>query len=80
MQKRIIGFKLVDTKHIAHAICERVLSVVEEYDISNRIIFITLDNANANTKDIDDLRSLVSLYLEDFYYINVVHDISLTLS
>ena len=33
LQKRIIGFKLVDTIHAANAICERALSIVEEYSI-----------------------------------------------
>ena len=55
LHKRIIGFKLVDDKHTADVICERLLTVINEFDIRDRIISITLDNASANTKAIDQL-------------------------
>ena len=62
LQKRIIGFKLVDSGHTASIICERILSVTKDYEIENRIISITLDNAAANTKAIEELEKLVSSY------------------
>ena len=64
LQKRIIGFKLVDSRHTTNAICERILSVMKEYSIRNRIIS-ALDNATIN-KVIDDLQNLVSLYTVGF--------------
>ena len=54
LRKRIIGFELDDTRHIANTICEHVLSVLEEYSICNLIISITLDNATVQ-KVINDL-------------------------
>ena len=37
LQKRIIGFRLVDTYHIARVISERVLSILSDYELENHI-------------------------------------------
>ena len=66
MQKRIIYFKLVDSRHTANIICELILSIVEEYGICNCIISITLENATTNIMVIDDLQGLVSSYTRGF--------------
>ena len=66
MQKRIIGFRVVDNKHTAEIIRARILNVIEEYGIANRIISITLDNASANTEAIKLLSNLVSSYTGGF--------------
>ena len=38
MQKRIIDFRVVDNKHTAEIIRDRILNVIEEYGIANYII------------------------------------------
>ena len=46
----------------AEIICERILNVIEEYDIVNRIISITFDNATSNTNAIKLIQKLVCSY------------------
>ena len=53
IQKRIIGFRLVDTSHTSIAICECILNLLVDYDLTKHVIAVTLDNA------IDFLRLLV---------------------
>ena len=66
LQKRITGFKLIDSNHTVNNICECILSVVIEYGISINIISITLDNATANTKAIGELEGMISSYTRGF--------------
>ncbi|PON47408.1 Ribonuclease H-like domain containing protein [Parasponia andersonii] len=66
MQKRIIGFRVVDNKYTAEIIRDRILNIVKEYGIANHIISITLDNTTANTKTIKLLSNLVSSYTRGF--------------
>ena len=62
LQKRIIGFLVLDVAHTDTNICERILNVLIDYDLGNRIIAITLDNASANNVAIETLRPLISGY------------------
>lgn len=43
MQKMIIGFKLLDDRHIGANIVERVLNVISEQDLTTKVVSITLD-------------------------------------
>ncbi|KAK3212173.1 hypothetical protein Dsin_016879 [Dipteronia sinensis] len=52
IQKKILGFRPMDFAHIADNIFAVILSVLQTYDITHRILSITLDNASANTKSI----------------------------
>ena len=45
IQKRIIGFRLVVTSHTRTAICEHILNILVDYDLTERVIAVTLDNA-----------------------------------
>ena len=62
MQKRIIGFRLLDVAHTGANICERILNVLIDYDLGNRIIAITLDNASVNNVAIETIRPLITGY------------------
>ncbi|KAK3184854.1 hypothetical protein Dsin_032140 [Dipteronia sinensis] len=52
IQKKILGFRPMDFAHTADNIFAVILSILETYDITHRILSITLDNASANTKSI----------------------------
>ncbi|KAK3205449.1 hypothetical protein Dsin_019495 [Dipteronia sinensis] len=52
IQKKILGFRPMDFAHTADNIFAVILSVLETYGITHRILSITLDNASANTKSI----------------------------
>ena len=67
LEKRILGLVLIDVSHNAENISERVLSVVQEYGLTNKIFSITLDNASANSKAMDSLKPALSGYIGDLY-------------
>ena len=64
LQKRIIGFRLIDRSHNAFNITTNILSVLSEFGITNRIIAITLDNASANTKAMESLENELNQYMD----------------
>ena len=68
IQKRIIGFRLVDTSHTSTAICECILNVLVDYVLTERVIEVTLDNAAANSLAIDFLRPLVKGFHEELFH------------
>ena len=63
LQKRIIGFLLLDVTHNARNISDRVLNVLVNYDLHKRIIAITLDSATTNNVAIE----LMRLHLSGFH-------------
>ncbi|KAK0574519.1 hypothetical protein LWI29_024902 [Acer saccharum] len=52
LTKRILGFRPMDYAHTAENIFNVILSVLETYEITNRILSITLDNVSVNTSSI----------------------------
>jgi hypothetical protein len=63
LEKRIIGMRLIDVSHNADNIAERIESVVAEYGLTDKIFAVTLDNASANTKAIENLTPLICGYV-----------------
>jgi hypothetical protein len=63
LEKRIIGMCLIDVSHNADNIAKCIESVVAEYGLTNKIFVVTLDNASANTKAIDNLTPLICGYV-----------------
>ena len=49
MEKRIIGLTLIESSHPCENIVECIIKVIEEFELSDKIFSITLDNASANT-------------------------------
>ena len=63
-----MGFRLVDSLHTSTAIYERILNVLVDYDLTEHVIAITLDNAAANTLAIAFLRPLVKGFHEELFH------------
>ena len=63
LNKRVIGFKVIDESHTGDAIAALILEVIKEYGIENRIVSITLDNASANTSAIRTLEPYMQSYI-----------------
>lgn len=66
MEKRIIGFKLINVSHNAENIAESIIKVVEDFGLTDKIFSITLDNAAANTKAMEILTPLFNTYAQSF--------------
>ena len=69
LQKRIIGFPLLDVAHNSRNISDRVLNVLVNFDIHKRIIAITLDNASANKIAIELMRPNLSGFHEELFHV-----------
>jgi len=63
LQKRVIGFRLIEVKHSGENIAERIVSVLEEFGLIDKIFAVTLDNASSNAKAMETLTPMFSGYL-----------------
>lgn len=63
LQKRVIGFRLIEVKHSGENIAERIGNVVEEFGLTDKIFAVSLDNASSNSKAYESLAPLFSGYL-----------------
>jgi hypothetical protein len=63
LEKRIIGFRLIDESHTGHNIAERVIVVLQEYALLDKIFSVTLDNASSNTTAITKMAPKLSGYV-----------------
>ena len=68
MQKRILGFRLLDDRHTGANIAERVLNVIAEWDLTTKVVSITLDNASNNGTAITVIRDRLSGYHEELIH------------
>ena len=75
LQKRIIGFSLLDVAHNGRNISDRVLNVLVNFDIHKRIIAITLDNASANNIAIELMRPNLSGFHEELFHVRCAYHI-----
>jgi hypothetical protein len=55
LEKRVIGFRLIDESHSSDNIAERVYAVLDEYGLTAKVFSVTLDNASSNNKAIQTL-------------------------
>jgi hypothetical protein len=69
LHKRVIGFRVMNDSHIGTAIANHILEVVNDFNIRNKIMSITLDNASSNTNAIESLAP----HLQSYIYGCVVH-------
>jgi hypothetical protein len=60
LEKRIIGFMLIDCSHSGVNIAERISLVLSEYDLITKVLSVTLDNASATDYLTPSLSSYVS--------------------
>jgi hypothetical protein len=63
LEKRVIGFRLIETSHTGENIAERVMTVLEDYGVVNKVFSITLDNTSSNSKAMEKLSALFSGYV-----------------
>ena len=63
LQKKLIGLRLIEVKHSDENIAERVVVVVEEFGLIDKIFAITLDNASSNAKAMETLTPMFAGYL-----------------
>jgi hypothetical protein len=55
LEKHILGMRLIDVSHTGDNIVGRVLTVLEEFGLTNKVVSVTLDNASSNTTDMVSL-------------------------
>jgi hypothetical protein len=63
LEKRIIGFKLIDCSHSGVNIAERISLVLADYELTSKVLSVTLDNASANASAMDKLTPSLSSYV-----------------
>jgi hypothetical protein len=66
LQKRIVGFELIDEAHSGENIASAILKVVAEFGMTNKIFALTLDNASVNTTAMNGLTPAFSVYAVSF--------------
>ena len=79
LNKSLLGFRLMDVDHSGEQIYNKIVEVLEDYDIVNKVISLTLDNASSNSKAIDYFQNNYPLYnnLKFFHQRCVCHVINL---
>ena len=70
MQKRMISFSLLEFPHTGARIGSTILEKLREYEIENKIISITLDNASTNNVAADLLKPAIQLDLNGSLFHN----------
>jgi hypothetical protein len=66
LQKKVVGFRLIEVKHSGENITDRIASVVEEFSLIDKVFAITLDNASANSKAMETLTPMFFGYLGSY--------------
>jgi ubiquinone/menaquinone biosynthesis C-methylase UbiE len=66
--------RLIDVSHSSENIAEHIKSILEEYDLTNKVFSITLDNASTKSKAMD-IHHWFMVMLALCCCINVVHAI-----
>jgi hypothetical protein len=66
LQKKVIGFRLIDVSYSGENIANRIASVVEEFNLIDKVFVVTLDNASANSKAFDILQPCFFGYLGSY--------------
>jgi hypothetical protein len=63
LQKKVIGLRLIEVKHSSENIVERVVAVVEEFCLIDKIFNVTIDSASSNAKAMETLTPMFVGYL-----------------
>ena len=75
LQKRIIGFPLLDVAHNSRNISDRVPNILVNSDLYKRVIAITLDNASANNISIELMCFSLSGFHEELFHVRCAYHI-----
>ena len=68
VEKRLIGFKIMDEGHNGERIVEQILQAVNDYGVTGQIISITMDNASANDRAINILLWALNSMSDPFFF------------
>ncbi|XP_025813035.1 zinc finger BED domain-containing protein RICESLEEPER 2-like [Panicum hallii] len=63
LEKRLLGLRPIEVVHTGRNIADRVATVVDDYDIADKIFSIVLDNASANRTAVSVLKPVFSKYI-----------------
>jgi len=63
LKKRILGLRLIDVSYSGENIAERVLAVLDEFGLTEKVVYVFLDNASANTSSINILSPKIYGYV-----------------
>jgi hypothetical protein len=63
LEKTIIGLRLIDVSHYVGNIATHLLTVLEEYALTDKVFAVTLDNASANSNAVERPRPRLSTYV-----------------
>lgn len=66
LQKRVIGFELIDVAHTGENIAQAIVKVVDQFGLSEKIFAVTLDNASSNSSAMNILTPLFEVYASSF--------------
>ena len=58
---------MIDSAHTGENIAKKISQVVENFELTNKIFSITLDNTSANSRAMDILTLLFSTYAQSFF-------------
>jgi hypothetical protein len=61
MQERLLAFKLLEGEHDGKSLCEAFIEVLEDYEIADRLLAVTADNASNN--------STMLAHMEEYYIV-----------
>ena len=63
LEKWMLGLRLIDVSHSGENIVERVLAVLDDFGLTEKVVSVTLDNASANTSAINILSPKIYGYV-----------------
>ena len=61
LEKRMLGLMLIDVSHDGQNIADRVVSVLTDYGLTEKVFAVTLDNASFNVSVMRKLRPVLSI-------------------
>jgi len=66
LQKKVVGFRLIEVSHSGENIAEKIAGVVEEFGLIDKIFAVTIDNTSSNSKAYDILQHVFFGYLGSY--------------
>jgi predicted nucleic acid-binding Zn-ribbon protein len=63
LEKRVIGMRLIDESHSGSNIADRVVAVLEDFGLTDKVFSVTLDNASSNSSAMAFLSPQISGYM-----------------
>jgi hypothetical protein len=66
IEKKVVGFRLINCKHTGDNIADSIANVVEEFGLIDKVFAVTLDNASANSRAYDLLGPVLFGYLGSY--------------